>query len=428
MLGKIITNTAEKIRLNTALDAVFTSSIPPVALGLGLFYLLLATGHLLVLSPPLQTPMAISAAISAVLLLVLRLALGRYPLPPGYANFLAVAIAGIILGNSLLHLYLSLEPRQTTNILLFLVGAGYFFLSSRLFAGLVLVTWASWGVIAYTAAPQADWQHYGFAMLSTTVLSVLVHIVRLRTVSRLERFRLQNEDHNHALEQRVAERTTELHREIDERRQAETQLQDSLTEKDTLLREIHHRVKNNLQIVSSLLDLQGQTSDDAQVLGPLMASRGRILTMSLVHEQLYHADNFDKIPIHDYLERLVADVFNSYDNWPNHIALDLQLTPVTLGIGRAMPCGLIVFELVSNVLAHAFPDQRQGTLRIDLHTAGDRCVLGIADNGIGLPTDLDFRRANTLGLQLVNSLVAQLKGQIEEPGEDGANFTISFPI
>ena len=426
-MEKIIEKSIEKKHLRAAFDTVVDHSIPSTSLGLGLFYLLLAISHALVLSPPLQQPMTISAAISAAVLLALRLIHSRYGLATLSVHFFAIAIAGIVLGNSLLHLYLSLEPQQTSNVLLFLVGSGYFFLSSRLFAGLVLVTWIGWGTIAWIIGPLPDLQHYGFAMASSTVLGALIHWVRIRSLSRLESLKLQIEDHNRQLEQQVEERTAELRREIDERRQTENRLQESLSEKETLLREIHHRVKNNLQIVSSLLDLQSQTTDDAQVLEPLMASRGRILTMSLVHEQMYSADNFDRIPLHDYIQRLVADVFDSYDNWPGHITLDLDLPPVNLAIEQAMPCGLIVFELVSNALKHAFPDQRQGTLRIDLHLDGDRCVLGICDDGVGLGEEFDIHQPGTLGLQLVNSLVTQLKGQIETSKAEGTKFSIAFP-
>jgi PAS domain S-box-containing protein len=236
------------------------------------------------------------------------------------------------------------------------------------------------------------------------------------------------------LEVRVQERTAELARanealqaEIAERRRAEGQLKASVDEKEVLLREIHHRVKNNLQTISSLLYLQSRRTEDEQILGVLQDSQGRVRSMSLVHEKLYQSRDLARIDFDEYVRNLVSYLLRSYGIDSDVIKLRIGVRDVFLSVDTAIPCGLIINELVSNSLKHAFPDGRGGEICINLGPDGDgRLVLVVSDDGVGWPEDLDFKNTTSLGLQLVNSLVKQLEGTIELDQRRGVSFKITF--
>ena len=215
-------------------------------------------------------------------------------------------------------------------------------------------------------------------------------------------------------------------RDVTERRLAEEQLRASLREKDVLLREIHHRVKNNLQIVSYLLLLQAGHVKDEQVVEMFEDSRERIHSMALVHEKLYGSRDLSRIDFGQYTSELVAHIFRSYRAQGRGIALKMDLADVTLGIEAATPCGLILSELASNALKHAFPDGRAGEVRICLAESKGRIALTVADTGIGFPPDLDFRSTQSLGLQLVGMLVEQLDGTIDLVRNGGTAFHVEF--
>jgi len=223
-------------------------------------------------------------------------------------------------------------------------------------------------------------------------------------------------------------------REITKRQQMEEQIRASLKEKEILLREIHHRVKNNLQIISSLLDLQSDYIRDPQDLELFKESLNRVKSMALIHEKLYQSSNLAKIDFAEYVQNLTAHLFDSYS--PNSWAVDLEvdIDKIFLDISTAIPCGLIVNELVSNSLKYAFPSGREGKIRIELRSEeskGDargrpRFALRVSDNGVGFPKDLDFRNTPSLGLQLVVSLTQQLNGTIELDRSRGTAFTVTF--
>jgi two-component sensor histidine kinase/ligand-binding sensor protein len=252
-----------------------------------------------------------------------------------------------------------------------------------------------------------------------------------------QRLREANEElreNRQELEQRVDERTAELSAkneqlqvEIAERKRAEEKVRVSLAEKEVLLKEVHHRVKNNMQIISTLLDLQFEKIVDEHSLNALRESQDRIKAMALLHEKLYQSSDLASIDFAEYMEKLALFLFNSYMENSERITLNVDVEYLQLDIDRAIPCGLIVNELVSNALKHAFPDGRQGEISVRLHCGDDgRIRLTVADNGTGLPPDLDFRDTETLGMQLVNMLTRQLAGDIELQNENGASFTISF--
>jgi two-component sensor histidine kinase len=215
---------------------------------------------------------------------------------------------------------------------------------------------------------------------------------------------------------------------ITERKHAEEQIKASLREKEVLLREIHHRVKNNMQIISSLLNLQAGYIEDKRYLEMFKESQNRIYTMSLVHEKLYRSKDFTKINFKDYIHNLANGVFQSYSSRSGNILLKLNIENVELGIDSAIPCGLIINELVTNSLKYAFPDEKKGEIKIVLvNINGNEYELTVSDNGIGIPEDLDFRKTETLGLHLVSSLAEyQLSGKIKLDRSRGTEFSIRF--
>ncbi|MGH8537358.1 MAG: sensor histidine kinase [Gammaproteobacteria bacterium] len=224
----------------------------------------------------------------------------------------------------------------------------------------------------------------------------------------------------------AANRALEI--EVTERKQAEERMAAALREKETLLKEVHHRVKNNLQVISSLLDLQAGQTQDAGVRGVLAESQGRVRVMSLIHQLLYERKNFSRVDLGQYLERLTQIVLNAYPVDPQRIALKLDVAEVYLDLERAMPCALLVNELVTNAFKYAFPGDRRGEIGLSLKAHGDReAVLTVRDNGVGLPVELDITQAASLGLQLVPLFVDQMHGSLRvEPGP-GACFELRFP-
>jgi PAS domain S-box-containing protein len=222
------------------------------------------------------------------------------------------------------------------------------------------------------------------------------------------------------LEQRVRERTADLG-------SANSALETALQQKDMLLKEIHHRVKNNLQIVSSLLSLQAGYNPDPLVKELFADSQQRIQSMALIHEILYQSRDLGRINMADYLRTLASHLVRSYRTDDGQITLTLSVDQVLLDVDTAIPCGLLLNELISNCLKHAFPDHRKGEVSVDLHAdPAGRVTLTVRDDGIGFPADADFRNSNTLGLQLITGLVEQLKGTVSMARDGGCAFTITL--
>ena len=215
-------------------------------------------------------------------------------------------------------------------------------------------------------------------------------------------------------------------RDVTERRQAEEQIKASLKEKEVLIKEIHHRVKNNLQVVSSLLFLQSQTVKDEETRRILDESRNRVKSMAFIHKQLYQSKNLAHIDFAQYVRTLTKNLLASYRTNGNDISLDVCVDDIFLTLDSAIPCGLIINELVSNALKHAFLNHSAGHITVDLHQEGEKNVLVVRDNGVGLPGDLDVQATETLGLQLVSALVQQLDGTLGLDRGSGTLFKISF--
>jgi two-component sensor histidine kinase len=218
-----------------------------------------------------------------------------------------------------------------------------------------------------------------------------------------------------------------IQRDITERKRAEEKIRASLREKEVLLKEIHHRVKNNLQIISSLLYLQATRTEHPGAISALRESRNRIKSMALIHERLYQSPNLASVDMGEYTRNLVSDLQRSHSIGERAVRLRLDIEDIPLGITEAIPCGLIINELVSNALKHAFPKGRAGEITIGLQRGGaNQVTLTVSDNGIGLPEQVDFRKSPSLGLTLINSLVEQLGGTIELDRSGGTAFTITF--
>jgi PAS domain S-box-containing protein len=218
-----------------------------------------------------------------------------------------------------------------------------------------------------------------------------------------------------------------IFRDITERKRVEDQVRVSLKEKEVLLKEIHHRVKNNLAVVQSLLNLQAGKIKDPQAQEAFKESRDRIRSMALVHEKLYQSPDLAHIDMADYLRDLSTRLFYSSQVSPDKVKLKLEMEGVQIGINTAVPMGLILNELISNALKHAFPGGREGKIRVGLaRVDGGMIRLTVENNGIGFPEEVDFRKAKSMGFQVVTALVEQLGGTIEMKRDKGTVFTITF--
>lgn len=220
---------------------------------------------------------------------------------------------------------------------------------------------------------------------------------------------------------------------ITERKQDQERILNSLREKDILLKEIHHRVKNNLQVITSLMNLQGRNASDGTVREVFSDVGNRIKSMALVHEMLYSADDFSGVDFEAYLRALIDSLYRSMGISQSRIATELKIHDVRLGIDYAVPCGLIVNELASNSLQYAFPEERQGTLRVsmDQRKEGGDCLVNMVfeDDGTGMPDDFDFKKADTLGMKLVKLLSErQLGGSVSFSGGETSRFDLEFAI
>ena len=213
---------------------------------------------------------------------------------------------------------------------------------------------------------------------------------------------------------------------IAELKRAEDEIKASLKERETLLKEIHHRVKNNMQVVSSLLSLQAAQATEPETIEILDESQRQIRSMALIHEKLYRSGSLAEIDFGDYVKSLVDDLLRMYNVPGGAITIAVDIENVQLGVDTAIPCGLIINELVSNSLKYAFPDGRTGDVTVALQRANGVHTLTVADDGVGFPADLDFRATDSLGMQLVTALVNQLEGTITLDRTKGTTFIITF--
>lgn len=209
-------------------------------------------------------------------------------------------------------------------------------------------------------------------------------------------------------------------------KRAEEQIGESLKEKEMLLKEIHHRVKNNLAVISSLLSLQSNYIKDKDDLELFRESQTRAKSMALIHERLYQSEDLKRIDFSDYIKTLSSDLFMTYAGDPDRIKLNMDLEHVLVDINSAIPLGLILNELISNSMKYAFPNGENGDINIKLESKEGEFILIVGDTGVGLPEGLDFKNTGSLGLQLVTSLTDQIDGNIELDQSKGTQFTIKF--
>jgi len=218
-------------------------------------------------------------------------------------------------------------------------------------------------------------------------------------------------------------------RDITESKKAREVIQQNLREKEVMLKEIHHRVKNNLSIISGLLYLQSeQVENKQQALDAFEKSRYRIQSMARVHDKLYRTENLVQVDMKDYIEEMADNLMQSLQFKPD-VDLEYHLDDIYLDINRAVPCGLILNELVTNAFKHAFGEQDNGRIEIELKESGNQTYkLMVSDNGAGLPDQISLEQVNTLGFQIINTLVQQIDGRLEIDTNEGTHFTIFFPV
>jgi len=266
---------------------------------------------------------------------------------------------------------------------------------------------------------QTGW-FYTLCGLAVVLAGIGLHAVRTRQLRRretelvrlVEDKTLDLRRHQEHLEEQVAERTVRINA--------------SLKEKEVLLKEIHHRVKNNLQIVSSLLKLQAGAIEDPAARAAFHDSEDRVRSMSMIHDRLYQSDDMARIDVAEYLKNLAAHLFRSYGVSQSRVRLCLELEPVEMGLDAAIPCGLLINELVSNALKHAFPGERSGEVHVTLRRVDDGgIVIAVSDDGVGLPQD-SARGTDSLGLQLVHTLTEQLGGTLHQSAGPGTTFDVRF--
>ncbi|MBE0586921.1 MAG: ATP-binding protein, partial [Hydrogenophaga sp.] len=215
---------------------------------------------------------------------------------------------------------------------------------------------------------------------------------------------------------------------LSERKQNEKLIHDALQEKELLLEEVHHRVKNNLQVIHSLLDLQALKIKDPDLVAMLRDSQNRIRSMSMIHQTLYQSHDFAQVEFQQFLGELLPNLMDSYGMVAGHVAMEIEANHVKLPINEAIPCGLIVNELVSNALKHGFPAGQRGTVRLFMRQDNNNIELSISNDGLGIPEHQNLERNGSLGLQLVQLLTRQLHGRLEVQRSGPTRFTLRFPL
>ncbi len=239
--------------------------------------------------------------------------------------------------------------------------------------------------------------------------------------NKLKEWTLEEQDFSGTISNMVS-----LSLEADEHRKAEEKIKESLEEKEVLLKEIHHRVKNNMQIISSILSLQSRQITDPETINIFKESQSRVKSMSMIHERLYKSENLSSINFGEYINSLSLDLLGTYAPNPDLIELNINAEKIEINIDTVIPCGLILTELVSNAFKYAFPEERKGKITIDFYKERDLFTLKVSDNGVGLPKSLDYKNTKSLGLLLVNSLINQIDGDLTLETSKGTTFIIKF--
>lgn len=215
-----------------------------------------------------------------------------------------------------------------------------------------------------------------------------------------------------------------------EKKHVQQRMEQSLKEKEVLLREVHHRVKNNMQVISSILNLQSSYVSDEYALTLLKESQNRIKTMAYIHESLYQNKSFTSVNFSEYVHTLVKNIVQSYSYSNEKITLDLNIQEMSLSLDSSIPAGLIINELITNAIKHAFPGQKKGRISFSLRSENNLVILELKDDGVGFAQGLDFENSHTLGLQLVNTLIEQIEGELKFTSEKdkGTKVLVTFKM
>jgi two-component sensor histidine kinase len=204
-------------------------------------------------------------------------------------------------------------------------------------------------------------------------------------------------------------------------------LKKSLHEKEVLLKEVHHRVKNNLQVITSLLKLQSQHVSDPELLYIIKETQNRIMAMSFAHQKLYQSKNFSEVDFCEYLKKIVSQIVHIFGTESKNIKISINSESVKLGIETAIPCGMLVNEIITNSVKHAFPNNEKGEIKISFRKEdGNNYGLTVGDNGIGMSGKINIAEAKTLGLQLIETLARQIDAKLELHGKKGMEYRITF--
>jgi two-component sensor histidine kinase len=201
-----------------------------------------------------------------------------------------------------------------------------------------------------------------------------------------------------------------------------------LKDREVLLQEVHHRVKNNLQVISSLINMQARKLDPGASRDALRECQTRVQAIALIHERLYQSKDYSRVPLSEYVRSLAASVFNASGIAQGEIKLEFAIGDLSLTVDKAIPCGLLLNELITNALKHAFCDGRSGVVRVELERLDEALVrLAVVDDGMGLPGSFQGADSRSLGMQLVSTLAEQLDGELRIERQGGTRFELRFP-
>jgi two-component system, sensor histidine kinase PdtaS len=209
-------------------------------------------------------------------------------------------------------------------------------------------------------------------------------------------------------------------------RHLSVQVNHLLKDKEMLMKEIHHRVKNNLMVISSLLSLQSKYIKDDDARGIFKESQNRAKSMALIHERLYRSSDLKSIDFADYLRSLTRELFDTYATERGRVRLEMDVDDVMVDVNNAVPLGLIINEMVTNSLKYAFPDDMEGIIRIEFHKESEEYHLMVSDTGVGIPDDFNVEKSDSLGMLLIHSLTSQIQGEMELKRHPGTTFSIKF--
>lgn len=358
----------------------------------------------------------------------------KYEIMKAYAPIIISdkKVGDIYMGFSLSTVYDKIAELQTNiglvSLLLFLVGSLVVYFIGKLFTQPLTKV-----VSAVNKISEGDYSQK-LEIISRDEVGFLANSFN-EMVDKIANSRHEMNKINKELENRIKERTKELEtalkslqKENIERKKAEIEISKSLHEKEVLLKEIHHRVKNNLQIVSSLFFFQSKQLTDPKIIDMFRDGQNRVKSMALIHEKLYQSGDLANIDFNEYVKKLTNFLFQSFGVNQHKIRLKNNINRVELSVDTAVPCGLIINELISNSLKHGLKDVEIGEIRIDMgYDENRRIILKVSDNGKGMPKDFDIEKSESLGLRLVNNLTLQLNGKVEYFVNNGTMVKINFP-